>query len=113
MAVAGRIGLKVVTAVIGIPVGIVTKKAVERAWLTARPDDPPRKPTEPGVNWLDALAWGALTAVGIVVAELVTRRAAEVTYHAITGSQPPPPKPENSRKTKKQTSAIAAAINKD
>jgi hypothetical protein len=112
MAVAGRVGLKLMTAVIGIPVGIVTKKAVERLWLTARPQDPPRKPAEPDVNWADALAWGALSAVGIVVAELVTRRAAEATYHAFTGSEPPPPKPEKSRKTKKQTAALTASINR-
>ena len=93
MAVAGKVGLKLMTALIGIPVGIVTKKVVERAWHTARPGDPPRKPAEPEVRWSDAIGWAALSAVGVVIADLVTRRSAEASYRAITGSQPPAPKP--------------------
>jgi hypothetical protein len=108
MAVGGKIGLKAMSIVIGIPVGIVTKKAVERAWIAARPTDPPRKPSEPDVRWADALGWAALSAVGIVVAELITRRSAGVAYHAITGSQPPPPKPDKGVKKKTSKEAVAA-----
>ncbi len=107
MAVGAKIGLKMMSVVIGIPVGIVTKKAVERTWRAARPEDPPRKPSEPEVRWADALGWAALSAVGIVIAELVTRRSAEAAYHAITGSQPPPPKP--SKDAKKLAKASAGA----
>jgi hypothetical protein len=98
MAVGAKLGLKLVSVVVGIPIGIVTKRAVERTWSTVRPEDPPRKPSEPDVRWGDALGWAALSAVGIVIAELVTRRSAEVAYHAITGSQPPPPKPSKDAK---------------
>jgi hypothetical protein len=113
MAVAGKVGLKLMSVVIGIPIGIVTKKTVERAWLAARPEDPPRKPSEPDVRWTDALGWAALSAAGIVVAEMITRRSAEMAYHAITGNEPPPPKPDKHRKTKKETAAIAAGVNSD
>jgi hypothetical protein len=89
MAVAAKIGMKAISAVIGIPVGMLAKKAVERAWLAARPEDPPRKPSEPGVRWGDALAWAALSAVGIVVAELVTQRSAQAAFRALTGNAPP------------------------
>jgi hypothetical protein len=109
MAVAGKIGLKVMSIAIGIPVGIVTKKVVERAWLAVRPEDPPRKPSEPEVRWADALGWAALSAVGIVVAELVTRRTAEVAYHALTGLQPPPPKPDKPAKKALKGAAKTAA----
>jgi hypothetical protein len=100
MAMGSKVGMKVMSIVIGIPVGIVTKKVVERTWTTVRPEDPPRKPAEPDVRWVDALGWAALSAVGIVVAELVTRRSAEVAFKAITGNQPPPPKPDKHAKNK-------------
>jgi hypothetical protein len=109
MAVAGKIGIKLMSAAIGIPVGIVTKKAVERVWLTVRPEDPPRKPTEPEVRWLDALGWAALSAVGIVVAELVTRRSAEAAFHALTGSEPPAPKPDKHARNSSKEAAAARA----
>jgi hypothetical protein len=109
MAVAGKIGFKMMSVVIGIPVGIVSKKLVERAWLAVRPEDPPRKPSEPGVRWPDALGYAALSAAGIVVAELATRRAAEVAYRALTGSQPPPPKPDKHRKPSKEAAAAVAS----
>jgi hypothetical protein len=109
MAVAGKIGLKVMSAVIGIPVGIMTKKAVERAWLAVRPEDPPRKPSESDVRRADAPGWAALSAVGIVVAELVARRSAEAAYQAITGSQPPPPKPDKHARNASKEAAVARA----
>jgi hypothetical protein len=98
MAAAAKIGVKVMTIVIGIPVGMVTKKVVERVWLTARPENPPRKPSESGVQWADAIGWAALSAAGIVVADLVTRRGAEAAFKALTGSAPPATKPSRDRK---------------
>lgn len=89
MAAAGKVGLKLMSVVIGIPVGIVSKKAVERTWLALRPEDPPRKPSEPDVRWVDALGWAALSALGIVVAELIAQSGAKAAYRAITGNEPP------------------------
>src|SRR4051794_9153831 len=89
MAVGAKLGVKAISVVIGIPIGIVSKKVVERTWLTARPGDPPRKPSEPGVRWTDALGWAALSAAGIVLAELITQTGAKATFKAITGSEPP------------------------
>ena len=89
MAAGAKIGIKAMSMVIGIPVGIVTKQAIERVWTAIRPENPPRKPTEADVRWADAIAWGALSATGIVVADLLTRRSAEAAFRAITGNQPP------------------------
>ncbi|MDT4916608.1 MAG: hypothetical protein QOH89_1308 [Pseudonocardiales bacterium] len=89
MAVGAKVGMKLISVVIGIPVGIASKKAVERAWLAARPQDPPRKPSEPDVRWTDALGWAALSAAGVVVAQLITQSSAKATFKAITGSEPP------------------------
>jgi len=98
MAAGAKIGLKVLGMVIGIPVSIATRKLVEGAWHAARPDDPPRRPSEDGVRWADAVAWGALSAAGVVVADMVTRRSAEATYRVVTGNEPPPPKKSKSEK---------------
>jgi hypothetical protein len=93
-----KFGIKVIGMVIGIPVSIATRKLVEGAWHAARPEDPPRKPSEHGVRWADAVAWGALSAAGVVVADLVTRRGAEATYRVVTGNEPPPPKESKAEK---------------
>lgn len=99
MAAGAKIGIRVISIVIGIPVGIAARKLVERTWLLARPDDPARKPTEADVQWFDAVVWAALSGAGIVAADLLTRRGAEAAYHAITGNPPPPGKaPKSSKK---------------
>jgi hypothetical protein len=92
MSAAGKIGIKLITIAIGIPVSIATRKLVEAGWNAARPENPPRKPSEEGVRWVDAIAWGVVSAAGVVVADLITRRSAEVTFRAITGNEPPPGK---------------------
>jgi hypothetical protein len=90
--IAGKIGLKVLTIIVGIPVGIVAKKVIEKAWHAARPADPPRKPAERDARWQDVIAWAALSAAGVVAADLVSRRSAEVAYRTLIGTEPPVPK---------------------
>ena len=110
MAAGSAIGMKAMSIVIGIPVGIVTKKAVERAWIAVRPGDPPRQPTERGVRWADAIAWAALSGASVVIAELMTRRSAEAAFRALTGSEPPPrKKPKVHKKAGAADMARAAA----
>ena len=94
----GKIGMKVTTIIIGIPVGIATKRVVESTWAALRPDDPPRKPHDSGVRWGDAVSWAALSAAGVVIADLVTRKGAETTWRAIMGTEPPPPKVSKAQK---------------
>ena len=98
MAAAGKIGVKLMALVIGIPVSIATRKLVEAAWNAARPERAPREPSEEGVRWVDAVAWGAMSAAGVALADLITRRSAEATYRAVTGSEPPPGKPSKEQK---------------
>jgi hypothetical protein len=88
--VAGRLTMKILTVVLSIPVGIATKKAVDRVWATARPADAPRKPGERGVKWGDAVGWAALSAVGLVVTNLVSRKGAEELWRTVVGGEPPP-----------------------
>ena len=98
MGAGGKIGMKVISLAVGIPVGIATKKLVQIAWSTARPQAASTDPDDDSTRWGDAVAWAALSAAGIVVAELVTRRASEVTYRAVTGLEPPDPKRSKAQK---------------
>jgi hypothetical protein len=99
--IGSKIGMKILTIAVGIPVGIATRKAVEKAWLAAGPDRP-HKPSDEGVEWADALAWALVTAVGMVVADLITRKGAEEAYRTLVGSEPPvPAKPKASKKVRK------------
>jgi hypothetical protein len=86
---AGKVSVKVLTMVIGIPVGIVTRKVTEKAFAAARPDAEYREAKDAGVDWKDALAWAAISGVGFAAAELVTRRGAQEVYAVITGNEPP------------------------
>jgi Protein of unknown function (DUF4235) len=100
--VAGKMGMRLLTVVIGLPVGILARKAVEKKWEAARPfDPPPKKIKESGVDWADAIAWGVLSATGMVVADMITRKSAESTYRVLTGNEPPPAAPKASKKVKK------------
>ena len=85
----GKLGFKIVTIAVSIPVGILARKGVEKLWLAARPGDPPHTPDEPGVSWGDALGWAALSAVGIAAAELVSLKGAAEVWRTLTGSEPP------------------------
>jgi hypothetical protein len=111
--IAGRLGMKVMTIAVGIPIGIATKKAVERAWLAMRPEDPPRKPSDSGVHWKDAIAWGALSSAGVVAADLLTRRGAESAWRAILGTEPPPPKTTRAEKNLEQATQHSGPVGRD
>jgi Protein of unknown function (DUF4235) len=111
MAIAAKISIKVINLAISIPVGIATKKIVERTWAAARPDDPPRKAKDADTQWADAIGWAVLSATGIVVAEFVTRQGTAVAYRKITGLEPPPPKPSKAAKKLSGASEKAKATN--
>lgn len=112
MAAGAKIGVKLLTIVIGIPVGIATRQLVERAWAATGDADRARKPTEEGVQLADAVAWGALSAVGIVVGDLVTRRSAEAAFRALTGNPAPPGKASKASK-KLEKAAEKAGVTED
>ncbi|SDJ00100.1 Protein of unknown function [Frankineae bacterium MT45] len=81
---------RAITGVIAIPVGIAVSKSIAQVWLTARPDNPPRRPTDPNVSWGDAAGWAALSAVGVAVGQLITTKGATTVWRGLTGEEPPP-----------------------
>jgi hypothetical protein len=95
---AGKLGMRVLTIAVGIPVTRATKKVVTRTWIAARPHNPPREPGDPRSRWVDAMGWAALTAAGAVAAKMAARRGAEASYRALTGLEPPPPPPTKAQK---------------
>ncbi len=111
IAIASKIGIKIINTAISIPVGIATKKIVERTWAAARPDDPPRKAKDADTRWADAIGWAVLSAAGIVVAEFLTRQGTDIAYRKLTGLEPPPPKPSKAAKKLAQASEKARATN--
>ncbi|MEO9134689.1 MAG: DUF4235 domain-containing protein [Jatrophihabitantaceae bacterium] len=96
--VVGKIGMKVLTIVVGVPVGILTKKLVARAWVVARPQDPPHSVKQRESHWADAIGYAALASAGAVAAKLATRKGAETTWRGLTGLEPPPPPPTKAEK---------------
>ena len=95
---AARIVMKGFSIAVGIPVGIATKRLVDEVWAIARPGNPPREPKQAGVIWRDAITWAALSAVGVVVADLATRKGAEEVWRTLVGTEPPPPKPSKEQR---------------
>jgi hypothetical protein len=98
MSLGPKIVMKLISFGVGIPVGIATKRVVEGTWQATRGAEAPRKPSDPGVRWGDAIAWAALSAAGIVAAELATRRGAEEVWRRVIGTEPPPPKQSKAQK---------------
>ncbi len=84
-----RVGMKLLQLVISIPVGIVTKRIVDRYWQASHPEDPARSPADPRAHWRDALAWAAVSAMGLAVSRLVTAKGAAAMWRMITGKEPP------------------------
>ena len=108
MGAGAKIGMKVIGLAVGIPVSIATRKLVHATWSAARPKDAPVDPENSSARWGDAIAWAALSAAGIVVAELATRRGTETAFRAITGLEPPPAKKTKAQKKLDKAEAKAA-----
>jgi hypothetical protein len=96
--VAGKLVMRVLTVVLGIPIGIATKKLVARAWVALRPHDPAHDVKDRNAFWADTMGYAALAAAGSAGAKLLTRRGAEQTYRVLLGVEPPPPPPTKAQK---------------
>lgn len=105
-----KIGMKVLTIGVSIPVGIVARTFVEKVWVAAGPDRP-HEAKDDGVQWMDAIGWAALTAVTMAAADLLTRKGAEEIYHTLLGEKPPvTARPSASRKVRKAKPKFPEAV---
>lgn len=92
--IVGRIGWKITTIAVGIPVGIAVKKSIDKAWAAARPGNPSHEAKDPDVAWGDALAWAALSALGVAVTQVVAAKGAASLWRRLIGAEPPVKKKE-------------------
>jgi hypothetical protein len=69
--------------------GTLVKRALDSGWRAATDDDPPDKPESLKIGWKEALAWTAISAVIVGVAELSARRGAALGWRHVTGKRPP------------------------
>jgi hypothetical protein len=98
-----KVGMKLLTTLIGIPVGLVTKRLVDNTWKAARPEDPPKMNHQPAAKVVDVVSWAALTAAGVAATEIITRKSSEEAYRRLFGTEPPPPPlPKSEKKAQKQ-----------
>ena len=99
--IAGKLGWKVVTLIFALPISMVVSKLIEKTWAKARPNDPPRDPASPGTTWMDALAWAAVSGIGVAAGRVLASRGAAKAWRGLTGSEPPG--------TQTRAEAVAAA----
>ncbi len=93
-----KLVMKILTLVLRIPIAIAVRKVTAKIWATARPDHEKRQLGAAGTKTTDALAWAALSGVGVAAAQLITRKGAESTFRVVTGNEPPPPPPSRAQK---------------
>ena len=85
---AGKLGFKLVTVAVSIPVGILARKGVEKVWFASVPMT--RRLALGTRRQLDGrIGWAALSAVGIAAAELISLKGAAEVWRTLTGSEPP------------------------
>ena len=99
---ASRFAFKLVSTAVAIPVGRLITGATVRAWVAARPDNPPTNPNEVDTAWNDALIWAVLTGVGAAAGQLLTTKGADTVWRAATGLPSPRPKPPKSKEGKRR-----------
>jgi hypothetical protein len=84
-----KILFRVLSLIIAIPVGRLVSKLVEKAWVAARPGDPPKDPKKADTGWGDAITWAAISGIGIALSKLLTTKGAAGAWKAIIGTPPP------------------------
>lgn len=74
------------TAAVGS--GVLARAILTRIWTKAA-GEPPRDPSDPGVDWRDALVWAVAAGVGVGVGRAVGRRLAAAAWEKTTGKPAP------------------------
>ena len=98
---ASDVTMRMLTIVIAVPVGILSRRGVIRIWVAAHRNTPVQEPLYGVARWADAIGWAMLSSAGVVVTQLVSRKAAETTYRVVLGSQPELPRDWRRRRAEK------------
>jgi hypothetical protein len=95
---AGKITMRVLTIGLGIPLGILGRKAAHEAFNIVRPHAEGHSLTDPDASWGDVVGWAAVSSAAVVLADLLARRGAEEVWKFLLGTQPPPESGSKSRR---------------
>ena len=98
---ASDMTMRMLTIVIAVPVGMLCRRGVIRVWVAAHRNSPAEGPLYGAARWADAIGWAMLSSAGVVITQLVSRKAAETTYRVVLGSQPELPKDWRRRRAEK------------
>lgn len=84
-----RVAWHVFSGAVAGGAGIASSIVLKKVWGSVfNRGLPPENPSDPEANFMDALGWTVITAVGVGVAGLVARRGAAKGWMALTGSNP-------------------------
>lgn len=93
MGAGSRATMKVLTILASIPITKGVQIVIAKIWSKLRPEQPTTNSQDPQVKAGDAIGYAALSAAGVVAAQLLTRKSAETAYRKVLGLEPPPPPP--------------------
>ncbi|MBI1759031.1 MAG: DUF4235 domain-containing protein [Actinobacteria bacterium] len=85
----GKLIYRTLTLAFAIPIGVVSRRALDRAWRGTQGGDPPHDPQSPNARFTDVLAWAGLSALAVASARFLASRGAAVAYRALTGRTAP------------------------
>jgi len=78
------IGTRVFNSLTTMAAGFIAKKLITKAWTRVTGKEPPVNPEDPGVAFVEALAWSVVTGVTVAAFRLLAIRA--VARRALTGA---------------------------
>jgi len=81
---------KVAGSMAATAAGVAARKMLDRSWTVVRDRPPPRNVARSGVDWREALLWGATTAAVVAAARLLARGATGELERRVTGTAPEP-----------------------
>lgn len=64
--------------------GMVVQMVLKKTWRHTFGHEPPLNPSQPGVNWGEALAWGVATGAAAGAVKVLTRRGSDLARQRLT-----------------------------
>ena len=107
---ASKSTVRILTLAFAIPVSLASRRLVASIWSTVRPDAQERRNSPAGATWKDMVGWAALSSVGAVATELISRRSAESIYRLLVGSTPPSLVSRQRRRAEKRGAKARAKV---
>ncbi len=84
----GSMAWKVLAGVAAAAATAVADRGIRSAWKATTGDEPPSNPTNPDVNWREAVTWALLSGAVIGIARLAAQRKAASYYRNSSGDLP-------------------------